>query len=223
MNDKLKREVSKTNIAIKKATDAGLKKRNLFGMLITFHSQDSPLKTEGAPIEVINIDSVNIRHTIYHKNIHNSLYEFFTNLGSILDRLTFEINHLYQLGDWLKDNIDWNRLVNPQDKLKLLESLKRKDARLSQFIKKKSSDFKDVNYYRNRLIHDAVLNTKIDLKGFPRKINIFLPDDPRNMDSPNNIDAIDYCKILKANLLILLDGSYNRILEHINTHGNPPW
>lgn len=221
--DKLKREVREVNNSIKRATNTQLEKVKHFEMGITFHSQDSHLKTEGAPIEEIELyaDKADKLY-FYHKNVHSALYDYFTNLGSVLDRLAYELNMFYKLGKWIEENLDWNKLVNPK-KQRLLTHLIEKDDNLGMFIKEKSNSFEKVSDYRNRLIHDGVISTKIDLEGFPRKFHVCLPHTPRDPNSPQDEDAIDYCKILKANLLILLDGSYKRILEHINTHGKPPW
>lgn len=221
--NKLKSEVNTTNTSIKKVTNTQLQKSNYFGMSGTFHSQDSHLKTEGAPVEEIELDTDPPEKLyIYHKNIHSALFDYFANLNSILDRLAYEINMLYELGNWMKDQLDWNKLVNP-NKQGFLNRLVCKDVNLGTFIKKQITNFKKVSSYRNRLLHDGLINTKIEREGFPRKFYVFLPQAPNDPNSPSNVNAIDYCKILKANLLILLDGSYNHILEHINTQGNPPW
>ena len=222
--DKLKREVNRINNAIQKIANVELDENKSFSLYGKFHSQDSHLKTEGAPAEELEIGTFHkLRHVIYHKHIHNALFDYFTNLGSVLDRAAYEVNHFYQLGDWIKDQIDWTKLTNPNNKLKLLDKLVIKNPELSKYIREQSIYFKDINGYRNRLIHDAVLNTKIDSEGFPRKFYIYLPNNPSIPNSKNNKDAVEYCNSLKKSVLKLLNGIYYQILANIESNGKPPW
>lgn len=221
--NKLKREVNKTNTSIKKITNTQLQKSNYSGISGTLHLQDSHLKTEGAPVEEIEFGTYPPEKLyIYHKNVHSALFDYFVNLNSILDRLAYEINMLYGFGEWIKDRLDWNKLVNPK-KLRFLNHLVCKDVNLGTFIKKQITNFEKVNSYRNRLLHDGLISTKIEREGFPRKFYVFLPQEPNDINSSSNVDAIEYCKGLKANILTLLDGSYKLMVQHYQTHGEPPW
>lgn len=221
--NKLKREVNKTNTSIKKVTKSQLQKSNHFGMSGIFHSQDSHLKTEGAPVEEIELGTdPPAKLYIYHKNIHSALFDYFANLHSILDRLAYEVNMLYELGNWIEDRLDWNKLVNPK-KQRLLNRLVCKDVNLGTFIKKQIKNFENVSFYRNRLLHDGFISTKIEREGFPREFCVFLPQEPNDVNSSNDVNAIVYCKGLKANILTLLDESYKLMLQHYQTHGKPPW
>ena len=113
--------------------------------------------------------------------------------------------------------------MNPKkpDKLQIL---KQKDGRLSKFIENMSGNFNRVSSYRNRLIHDAIVHTNIErTMQIPRMFQVLLPDEPNNLNSTNYVDATDYCKKLKSDILKLLDGSYKLIIENIKTSGNPPW
>ena len=67
-----------------------------FLMQGTWQAESSSLNTRGAPIEIIDIGGEHFE--LKHIDIQLALYEFFTNFGSIIDRLTFEINMLYSLG-----------------------------------------------------------------------------------------------------------------------------
>ncbi len=222
---RLKRETINVNNAINKAATSQFSQNQSFGCGGTFHAQSSNLKTEGAPIYEIEIETgTGNKLYIYHKIIHYALYDFFINLSSVLGRLFFEINMLYTLGNWERECLDWNRLVNPK-KPNILQALTQKDDKLGKFIENMSGNFNKVSAYRNRLIHDAIVHTNIEetMSHFPRVFQVLLPDDPKNPNSPNTIDAIDYCRKLKSDVLKLLDGSYKVIIENIKTSGNPPW
>ena len=223
-HDRLKIEIHKVNTEINKTAQSQFSQNQPFGWGGTFHTQSSNLKTEGAPIDEIKIGSdTGNKLYIYHKKIHYALYDFFIDLSSILDRLFYEINMLYKLGNWEKGCLDWNKLVNPKkpDKLQIL---KQKDGRLSKFIENMSGNFNRVSSYRNRLIHDAIVHTNIGRTiQIPRMFQVLLPDEPNNLISTNYVDATDYCKKLKSDVLKLLDGSYKLIIENIKTSGNPPW
>ncbi|MFC2003019.1 hypothetical protein ACFLV4_03635 [Chloroflexota bacterium] len=213
--NRLDRKISDVNSAIKRIAASGM-----FGMKGQLHLQNSRLKTGGAAIEEISFDN-DKAITIYYDKVHFALYEFFSNLGSILDRLAFEINLLYVLGNWINGKLDWLRITNPAGTFFL--QLERKDKDLAHFIQAQKVYFQKVLDYRNRLIHDSIISANIDRNGFPRKFHIFLSQDPNDINSPMNVDAIEFCKKSKNDVLKLLEGSYVLILQNLHNHGNPPW
>ncbi len=202
---------------IKKQVDEEFNKHKFFGMKGTFKAQGSTANTLGAPVETIEIgenEPINFQHAM----VHLALYEFFTNFGSILDRLAYEINMLY------KDNlqipavkIDWGELTKKTN----LSKLKGNDKNLSALLR----DYKDKFYkavrYRNRIVHDGMIKVEIDI-GI-QGLSVNLAQDPDNETSPMNKDAVSFCEETKADILKLLDGSYELMLQCFQTHGNPPW
>ena len=218
--DQLEKEINCINKEIEKKTNEQINRCELFEMYCSLHTQDSKFETGGAAIEEISLCG-NKPIILRYDTLHFALYDFFTNLGSILDRLAYEINLLYGLGDWLKDTLDWVKLTNPSKSF--LKSLILKDQNLAKFIQNRTPNFKKVPDYRNRLIHDSIITTKIEAIGFPRRFCILLLQDPKDVKSRIDVDAIKFCKEVKANLLELLDGSYELMLQYYRAHGAPPW
>jgi len=218
--DQLKLKINRINAEIQKTITEQFNKGDAFNMAMRLHTQDSPLKTGGAAIEEITLPR-NKTVILRHDTVHFALYNYFTNLGSILDRLAFEINMLYQLGDWVEEKLDWLRLTNPKDRF--LCCLNVKDKNLAEFTQAQTASFKKVPAYRNRLIHDSIIHTVIEGVGFPREFRVFLPRDPNRGKTQWDVDAIEFCKKARADALKLLDGSYKLMLQHLQTHGKPPW
>jgi len=218
--NKLEREIDHVNAEIEGATNVQFGKSKSFSTQGTFHTQDSSLETGGAPIEEISFPG-NKTIRFHYDKVYFALYDFFTNLGSVLDRLAYEINLLYELGDWVEERIDWLRLINPRNRF--LCCLSDKDKNLAEFIQAQATNFKKIPTYRNRLIHDSIIHTDIETAGFPRRFQVFLPRDPNKQKTQRDVDAVEFCKKTKADVLKLLDESYRLMLQHHKSHGNPPW
>ena len=212
----LKSMINTTRAKIKKQKDEEYDKHNCCVMQGTFKAEGSPADTLGAPIQTIKIGE-NKPFDFQHAMVHLALYEFFTNLGSILDRLALEINMLYELGI-PKDKIDWGKLANKEANLTKLEG---KDKNLSASLRDYIEKFKTAVRYRNRIVHDGMIKVEIDISIMGLSVN--LAQDPDNETSPMNKDAVSFCEETKADILKLLDGSYELILQHIETQGKPPW
>jgi hypothetical protein len=212
----LKSRINTTRAKIKKQVEEQFAKHKSFGMQGTFKAEGSPADTLGAPIQTIQIGE-NKPFDFQHAMVHLALYEFFTNLGSILDRLALEINMLYELGI-PKDKIDWGKLANKEANLTKLEG---KDKNLSASLRDYIEKFKTAVRYRNRIVHDGMIKVEIDISIMGLSVN--LAQDPDNETSPMNKDAVSFCEETKADILKLLDGSYELILQHIETQGKPPW
>jgi len=129
--------------------------------------------------------------------VHVALYEFFTNLGSILDRLACEISMLYRLGI-PKDKIDWGKLAKGTNLTKLEE----KDRYLSASLEVYVGKFKTAVRYRNRIVHDGMIKIETHIRSQGLSVN--LAQDPDKGSSPMNIDAVSFCKKTKADVLQLL-------------------
>jgi len=217
---RLEEEINHINAQIKESTNDQFNKGNHLPGNVRLHTQDSQLETGGAAIEEISL-SENQPIVFRYDTVHFALYDFFTNLGSILDRLAYETNLLYVLGDWVKDRLDWLRLTNLG--ARFLNDLSCKDKNLAKFIQDQTANFEKLPDYRNRLIHDSIISTAIEKVGFPFKFHVFLPRNPRDAGSVMDLNAIEYCKKAKADVLKLLDQSYKLMLQNLQTHGKPPW
>ncbi len=216
---KLETNVNPIKDAIRQYSEKKFSRGKMFGMGGKLETQDSSIVTGGAPVEVIKIQGKRKPIEWHCDTAHLALYEFFTNFGSILDRLTYEVNMLYDLGIPKKVRY-WSKLTDKT----YLEKLKneKKDEALADLLKEYRSNFKGAIRYRNRMVHDGVI--RVDLKSpILRGFNVMLAQDPNNDKSDMNVNAIQFCGKVKSDVLSLLDGSYKHILEHINTHGNPPW
>ena len=211
----LENSINPTREKIKKQVDEEFDKHKSFGMKGTFKAQSSSANNLGAPIETIEIGE-NEPFDFHHAIVHLALYEFFTNLGSILDRLALEINMLYNL-QIPKVKIDWGQLTQETN----LTELEGKDENLSALLRNYQKKFYKAVRYRNRIVHDGMIKVEIDIS--ITGLNVNLAQDPDNEKSPMNEDAVSFCEETKADILKFLDGSYELILQHIETQGKPPW
>lgn len=203
---------------IKELVRLQLDKNKFVGMGGTWIAENSSLDTKGAPIEIIEIAGERLE--LRHIDIHLALYEFFTNFGSVVDRLAYEINLLYRLAI---PRVDWPKLTYvKRGKYKKLRDLDAKDAELARFIKSNTSQFTKALGYRNRLVHDGIIRVEVDVNIFPG-VSIRLAEDCNNDTSPMSVDAVSLCERTKSDVLKLLDGCYKLILQHLRSHGNPPW
>lgn len=222
--NQLESKVKQIDEAIKKRVERQFDKGEVFGIKGTFHAQDSPTETRGAPVETIEIGESK-PYEFPHAIVHLTLYEFFTNFGSITDRLAYEINLLYKLQI---PKVHWPRLVDMRPrKDEYWKRLDGKDPMLARFIRDSASKLEQALSYRNRLIHDGIIRIKVDIGLLANRgisvLSVKLPQDANNNDSPMDVDAIEFCKEAKADVLKLLDGSYKIMLQHLQTHGKPPW
>ena len=202
---------------IKQLVREQLDKAEPFLMSGTWQAESSSLNTKGAPIEIIDIGGEHFE--LKHIDIQLALYEFFTNFGSIIDRLTFEINKLYSLGIPPKQ-VYWGTLTNVKGKY--YDILKGKNAELATLLAKSTDKFERASKYRNRMVHDGIIKVELD-SSIVSKAIVLLAKDPNDNNSPMNRDAIKFCMQVKNDILKLLDGSYELILHHLRNNGNPPW
>ncbi|MBI4188867.1 MAG: hypothetical protein HY529_06640 [Chloroflexi bacterium] len=217
---KLEKSINPLREIIKTQAQKQLEKGRIFGMGGTFITKSNELKTGGAPVELIRIPGKRKPIEFHHDTVHLSLYEFFTNCGSVLDRLAYEVNRLYGLPIKM---IDWPKLTDTsQGKDKNWEALNSKDAKLAGFIKNCTSQFAKALGYRNRLVHDGIIRVEVNVHLFSG-VNIMLAEDCNNDISPMNVDAVNFCERTKADVLKLLDGSYELMFQHLQSYGKPPW
>ena len=199
---------------IKKLAREQFAKKESVAMSDTWHAEDSSLNTKGAPIEVIKFAGE--RFELKHIDIQLALYEFLTSFGSILDRLTYEIDRLYNLE--IPQNIRyWSKLTNESNLAKLIK----KDVELARLLEEYLRIFKMATRYRNRMVHDGIIRDEADISVF--KFSVMLAENPNDNNSSMNVDAIEFCTKSKADILKLLDESYSIMFQHFQTHGKPPW
>ena len=215
----LEDEINAVNREIRKSANNQFNRGAGFSWGITLHTQDSQLETGGAAIEEIHLPQ-NRTIEFRYDTVHFALFDFFSNFASILDRLALEINLLYQLGDWLEERLGWTKLTNPRNRF--LCCLNAKDQELADFIKNQRLNFKNIPNFRNRLLHDSIILIDINLVHFALDFKIF-SGDPNKQKAQKGIYAIKFCKKAKADVLKLLDGSYELMLGYLKTHGQPPW
>ena len=212
--DELTIETSEFNIGIEQELKP---RRYVDGVLTTFHMEDSSLATGGAAIEVISLAGGGT-YKIHYDKIHFCLYDFFTNLGSILDRLAYEINLFYRLGKWEENRLDWVKLTDIKKEYFAL--LLKKDVKLSQYIKSQILFFNKATKYRNRLIHDSILNAHLEHNNYPTQFHFSII---MSGNDNKDFDAVEYCLKCKIRIQRLLNHSYKLILDNIKLNGLPPW
>lgn len=216
----LKDSVNNFNKKNKNNLERYFRKNEHAAISTTLHTQHSHMKTGGAAIEEVNFPGEET-FTFRYDTVHFALFDYFSSFISILDRLAFEINRLYKLGDWTGNQLDWNRITNSNEEF--FCCLQTKDHNLADFIKNQRPNFKDIPSYRNRIIHDGIIRILVKREGVLHNLQIFLPKDPKIQETSYDKNVIEVCEEAKAKVLKLLDESYRLMLQHIKTNGKPPW
>ncbi|MFC2033987.1 hypothetical protein ACFLTT_01095 [Chloroflexota bacterium] len=181
-----------TDKKIKEQVREQLSKKKSFLMSGTWKAESSSLNTMGAPIEAIEIggeEPLEFRYV----DIHLALYEFFSNFGSVIDRLAYEIDKLYEL-NIPRRYLGWGKLTSKSE----LDKLSRKDEVLANILCEYQKNFCTATRYRNRLIHDGIIN----FEAVPSLTGVFigLGENPDDDESAFNVDAIRFCEDKKRSI-----------------------
>ena len=193
---------------IRKLARAHFDKKKLFMMSGTWKAESSSLDTKGAPIEIIEIAGERLE--LRYIDIQLALYGFFTNFGSVIDRLAYETDKFYEL-DIQRHCLDWGTLTSKPE----LDKLGVKNDVLAKLLSEHRNKFYNATRYRNRLIHDGIIHFEVE----PGHIGIVirLGEDPDNDKSSFKVDAIRFCEDKKKEVLALLNESYKLMLQDFET------
>jgi hypothetical protein len=147
---------------------------------------------------------------------HISVYNFFTNYGSTLDRFSGEVNRLFSLLI-RADRIDWDELRRHQPQLT------GKNTQLSSEIDNyHNRSGARLLRYRNRLIHDGLIRMTAVVTGLDQW-EVMVPEDPDSPVSPLTQNALNLCRDGLKSLIEFLNTSYGIILSRLSSVGQPPW
>ena len=140
--------------------------------------------------------------------IQKYTYQYFTNFGSALDRIAYEIKSLY--GE--RSIKYYYNLTDPSRTL--AQNLRNNGYSdiLNITTSTMSIDLKNVLKYRNRYVHDGILKLLVDK--FTGDIKI--PNDPRDINSSFSNYLNDYCNEKFNNLICLLDKIYGQMISDIS-------
>jgi len=214
--DQMKNHIGELDNKITATAAKQLSNKKFFGFSGSYHGQNDILTGNGAPIEIIEFedDGIKYRYEIKWLIIHLALYEFYSNLGSVLDRLAYEINNIYELK---ANKIDWAKLMGfGRDERKYLDDLHTKDVGLEKYLKDNIHRFDQALKYRNRIVHDGII--ECDIVTSHNGVQIYLSNEP---DSNNRIigtNALDFCKETKVHVLQLLDTSYDLMFQYFKSN-----
>ena len=152
--------------------------------------------------------------------LYNQRYKFFTNFGSVMDRLAIEIELLYGIEE---NKIDWTKLIDKRQKHnRAWKKLFSKDSHLALYIEKYRSIFEKAYDYRNRLIHvglvDFTVNYHDPYNNYP---GFFIILGNKSNNTTYNDDALKLCTSIKKDLLELLDSSYEMMIRYYKSLSEP--
>ena len=179
-------------------------KNKPFGMSGTWKAESSSLNTKGAPIEIIEIAGERLE--LRYIDIQLALYKFFTNFGSVIDRLAYEIDKLYEL-TIPRRYLGWGKLTSKPE----LDKLSRKNEVLANLLGEYHNKFCTATRYRNRLTHDGIIHVEVQYRLSKRLIS--LRENPDDDEGTFNVDAIGFCEDKKKEVLMLLNESYKLMLQ----------
>lgn len=138
--------------------------------------------------------------------IHKSMYQFFTNFASALDRIAREIKTLYNIPN-LKY---WSFLNNPNHSSNTVQKFRKKgySGLTSVTTGALAKDVSDSLKYRHRIAHEGI----VELKFGSTSGKVFLPEDPDSTNKKFTIQVDSYCEEKFDKLIKLLDLIYAEML-----------
>lgn len=142
--------------------------------------------------------------------LHKSLYNYFTNYGSALDRIRYEIEKLYSCPP--ADIKHWSWLTDSNSRIISWLNAQGKNSLVGITTSSKAIDVTKCNKYRNRLVHDGFMETKIGNKSG----EVSIPDDPDNPQNASQwFEVHSFCNQKFENLITLLDDIYGCMLNDL--------
>lgn len=208
--------IGELDLTIKAQTKKQLQTRKFSGMSSAFYGKGDAINTGGAPMEVIKFDGEKTEFTFKYIIVQSALYKFFINFSSVMDRLAYEINLLYELNI---RKIDWPKLIDKREnKNNGFNSLYKKDKELASLIEGYSSKFESAFLYRNKLVHVGLVDFDVNFhdRG-QRGLYIMLEDNSNIKTNVMNLNAAEYCTNTKVDMLKLLDKSYELMIQYCKT------
>jgi len=134
--------------------------------------------------------------------LYKGLYQYFTNYGSCLDRIRYEIEKLY--GCPTSQIRYWSWLTNPTNQIISWLNQQGWTDLTRITTSAAATTVKVCSKHRNRLVHDGFLETKIKTTSG----EVFLQDDPNNPQTNQWVEVSAYCDEKFKNLIALLDDIY---------------
>ncbi|MFH1892682.1 MAG: hypothetical protein ABIK83_08395 [Candidatus Zixiibacteriota bacterium] len=155
--------------------------------------------------------------TVSSFGLHAGIYTFFSNIDSVFDRIRFEVNSIYfgkaqeydHWSDYISKTKPAFKRLSKHGFSKVADIL---TGSLSESLDKMTSK------YRNRLIHDGILNVRIE----PTTCGVFLPDRPNDANPNYDVDALSHLKKIDSNLQNFLQEVYNQVIEDVKTAKSLP-
>lgn len=169
---------------------------------------------------------IDLKEPAHEFDIHVNIYTFFANLESTLDRLRLELNSIYFDGCKVidpkqsKGNKYWKDYLDQSNSRvrKLVSSDYKTIADLITDSTISAGLYDRISKYRNRIVHDGIINVRLDYAGQ----RTFLPDTPDDDSSPCNTELEPYLRGIFNDLSALLKSVYNQVLLDINAKPNLP-
>jgi len=193
---------------IKELARVQFDENKFFTMSGTWLAENSSLDTKGAPIEIIEIAGERLE--LRYVDIQLALYGFFTNFGSVIDRLAYETDKFYELGIQ-RHCLDWGTLTSKPR----LDKLGAKNEVLAKLISEHLNKFYNATRYINRLIHDGIIHFEVECGHIG--VVIRLGENPDDDKSSFKVDAIGFCEDKRKEVLALLNASYKLMLQDFDT------
>jgi len=161
---------------------------------------------------------VDLSTPIHQFELHVDIYTFFANIESILDRVRLELNSIYfdnlKILDSSKSkgNKFWKDFINPNNgQIKLMMSSGFNDIASILTGTNAVDLYRRISKYRNRVIHDGILEVNINTPDY----KIYIPNDPENNPNSCNERLVEFSQMIFNDLLILLQKVYQQIIDDL--------
>jgi hypothetical protein len=145
--------------------------------------------------------------SVYLFNFYKGLYVYFTNFGSSLDRIRYEIEKLYNCPSNLIEH--WSRLTKSTNKTIFWFNSQGWSNLTRITTSARSIDITKCCQHRHRLVHDGFLLIKVS----PDKYRVEIPDDPENPVCWN--EASSFCEKKFRDLIVLLNDIYDCMVNDV--------
>lgn len=144
--------------------------------------------------------------------LHKSVYMYFTNYMSALDRIAYEIKRLYSVDK----KFTYQHLTRETDVIKYLQG-KRFNEITNSTLSKRSKKVFNESKYRNRLSHDGILRLRLNEEDG----HVRIQHDPMKDDSKFKVKLKDHCNKKFTSLIELLNNIYGQIYVDLKDNRIP--
>lgn len=181
------------------------------GNLFNWLHKTTPLSGAGFKMPRFRDPNAGKKLKIHLAELHKHLYSFYTNGGSCLDRLGWELNRVYGLGLSVRA-ADFGTVRGIVEKEK-----EQRPGLYRLFDSQVCKDAVNFMTYRQHMVHDGIVPLEV-------RERVYLPDgfDEQHQPTGFSREPVGLCQQHFAAIEGLIDAAYRVMWEEYQVKGEPP-